>query len=172
MKKLVLMTVILLSSVSMYAQHRVGSITLQPKAGLNIADITSSDDDIRVGAVTGAEFEFQLTDIFSISAGTLFSQQGVKHAKLDYLNIPLLANVYVAPGLAVKLGLQPAFNINDDDYNGVNSVDLSIPVGLSYEINNFVLDARYNFGVTKIIDNFDSKHSVFQFTLGYKIKLK
>ena len=172
MKKIVLMAVILLSSVSMYAQHRVGSITIQPKAGLNIADITSSDGDVRVGAVTGAEFEFQISDIFSLSAGALYSMQGEKNAKLDYINFPCLANVYVAPGLAVKVGLQPAVNVDDDNYNHVNSFDLSIPVGLSYEINHFVLDARYNFGVTKIVDNFDNKNSVFQFTLGYKFKLK
>lgn len=171
MKKIVLMAVILLSSVSMYAQHRVGTVSIQPKAGMNISDVTSSDGDARVGLVTGAEFEFQLTDIFSLSAGGLYSMQGEKHAKIDYINFPLLANVYVAPGFAVKVGLQPAVNVDDDDIPGVNSFDLSIPVGLSYEINHFVLDARYNFGVTKIVDNTDWKNSVFQFTLGYKFTL-
>ena len=51
------------------------------------------------------------------------------------------------------------------------SVDVSIPVGLSYEYSNFVLDARYNFGVTKVFENSDTKNSVFQFTLGYKFEL-
>ena len=50
-------------------------------------------------------------------------------------------------------------------------MDFSIPVGISYEYNNFVVDGRYNFGVTKIIDGFDSKNSVFQITLGYKFDL-
>ncbi len=49
--------------------------------------------------------------------------------------------------------------------------DLSIPVGLSYEISNVVLDARYNWGLTKIVSNSDSKNSVFQITLGYKFEL-
>jgi hypothetical protein len=74
--------------------------------------------------------------------------------------------------LAVKLGLQPGFNVSDDDISGVKSVDLSIPVGLSYEVNRFVFDARYNFGVTKVADWADSKNSVFQFTVGYKFNLK
>jgi len=49
--------------------------------------------------------------------------------------------------------------------------DFSIPVGLSYEYENFVLDARYNIGVTKTFDNWKEKNSVFQITLGYKFAL-
>lgn len=103
--------------------------------------------------------------------------------KLDYINIPILANVYVTKGLAVKLGVQPAFNVSDKqklsggkasveaEDVGAESFDFSIPVGLSYEFNNVVIDARYNFGVTNIADGGDSKNSVFQFTLGYKFAL-
>lgn len=103
-------------------------------------------------------------------------------SELDYINIPILANVYVAKGLAVKLGLQPGFNVNssvkskgdgvtvDADVD-VKTVDLSIPIGLSYEFNNFVIDGRYNWGVTKVHSDLDCKNSVFQFTIGYKLPL-
>lgn len=86
-------------------------------------------------------------------------------------------------GLAVKLGIQPAFNVSDkvkfsgggssleNEDLGAESFDFSIPVGLSYEYSNVVFDARYNFGVTNIADGGDSKNSVFQFTLGYKFAL-
>ena len=56
-------------------------------------------------------------------------------------------------------------------------VDISIPIGLSYEFNNhLVLDARYNLGLTKVNKESypgekDSKNSVFCLSLGYKIKL-
>ena len=191
MKKLFLMAVMALATVSSFAQHRVGTVTIQPKVGLSLANVTKGDGDIRVGAVAGAEFEYQVSDIFSLSAGALYSMQGCKGevegydatVKLDYLNIPILANVYVAKGLAVKLGIQPGFNVTSKasvekggtkvttELDDVESVDFSIPVGLSYEINNFVIDARYNLGVSKIWDDIDSKHSVFQFTLGYKFAL-
>ena len=51
--------------------------------------------------------------------------------------------------------------------------DLSIPVGLSYEYEDFVLDARYNIGTSKLIksDPDSSKNSVFQLTIGYKFEL-
>lgn len=191
MKKLFLMAVMALATVSSFAQHRVGTVTIQPKVGLSLANVTKGDGDIRVGAVAGAEFEYQVSDIFSLSAGALYSMQGCKGevegydatVKLDYLNVPILANVYVAKGLAVKLGIQPGFNVTSKasvekggtkvttELDDVESVDFSIPVGLSYEINNFVIDARYNLGVSKIWDDIDSKHSVFQFTLGYKFAL-
>ena len=51
-----------------------------------------------------------------------------------------------------------------------NKVDFSIPVGISYELFNFVLDARYNIGLTNVMkdDPENSKNMVWQFTLGYK----
>ena len=187
MKKILLMAAVLLSTAGAFAQHEVGSFNIQPKVGLNIANVTGDDDsDPRFGFVGGAELEYQATDIFSVTGGVLYSMQGAKYdhytEKLDYINIPILANVYVAKGFAVKLGIQPGFNVNSKgniEKSGIsiekstdaNSVDFSIPVGLSYEFSNFQLDARYNWGLTKNYEGVDSKNSVFQITLGYKIDL-
>ena len=155
--------------------------------------ITDADDaDPRIGLAAGAEFEYGLTDNIGLSAGVLYSMQGFKTTeegvdctwKLDFLNVPILANFYVAKGFAVKLGVQPGFKLSSkakfkgsgaskevEVEDGVKSVDLSIPVGLSYQYQNIVFDARYNWGVTKIVDDVDSKHSVFQITVGYKFSL-
>lgn len=192
MKKILLTAVVMLASVASYAQQAVGAFTLQPKIGMNVASLTKCDGcDPRIGLAAGVEAEYQATDIFSVSAGLIYSMQGNKAkaegvtqtTKLDYINIPILANVYVAKGLAVKLGVQPAFNVSDKvklsgggasleaEDVGAESFDFSIPVGLSYEFNNVVLDARYNYGVTNVADGGDSKNSVFQFTLGYKFAL-
>ena len=197
MKKILLMAAVLLSTVGAFAQHEVGSFNLQPKVGLNISDITDvSGTNTRCGFVAGAELEYQATDIFSITGGVLYSMQGCKASgydddedyyatetlKLDYINIPILANIYVAKNFAVKFGIQPGFNINakdkydvgdysyEEELDAVKSFDFSIPVGISYEFKNFQLDARYNWGLTSV-GNSDSKNSVFQITLGYKIDL-
>lgn len=146
----------------------------------------------------GLEAEYQVSDIFSLSAGAIYSMQGTKRdwenagakytatTKLDYINVPILANVYVTKGLAVKLGVQPGFKVNakydtkatalgvavkTSSEPDVKSVDFSIPVGISYEYANFQLDARYNWGLTKIYKHGDDKNSVFQITLGYKFDL-
>ena len=193
MKKLFLAVVAMMVSATTFAQNEVGQLTIQPKVGVNIANITDADDaDPRIGLAAGAEFEYGLTDNIGLSAGVLYSMQGVKTTiidddctwKLDFLNVPILANFYVAKGFAVKLGVQPGFKLSSkakfkgsggskevEVEDGVKSVDLSIPVGLSYQYQNIVLDARYNWGVTKIVDDADSKHSVFQITVGYKFSL-
>lgn len=194
MKKMFLTAAMMLASVATFAQNAVGQITIQPKVGLNIANVTDADDvDARIGLAAGAEFEYGVTDMIGVSAGLVYSMQGYKFSegnydttvKLDYLNVPILANVYVAPGLAVKLGVQPGFKLSskvkmegsgtsiegESDDDGVKGFDLAIPVGVSYQYQNIVLDARYNWGVTKIVDDADSKNSVFQITLGYKFSL-
>lgn len=194
MKKMFLTAAMMLASVATFAQNAVGQITIQPKVGLNIANVTDADDaDARIGLAAGAEFEYGVTDMIGVSAGLIYSMQGYKVSegnvdttvKLDYLNVPILANVYVAPGLAVKLGVQPGFKLSskvkmegsgisiegESDDDGVKGFDLAIPVGVSYQYQNIVLDARYNWGVTKVFDDVDSKNSVFQITLGYKFSL-
>lgn len=181
MKKIVLAAVMLLSSVSMFAQHDAGSLTIQPKVGFNVSNVTKTNGDTRIGVAAGAEAEYQLGDIYSIAVGLLYSGQGNKHTidmgplgkptvtwGLSYVNIPVVANVYVVKNLAVKLGVQPGFCVGKDKAD-IKTFDLSIPVGLSYEYNNFVLDGRYNFGVTNLAKGFDAKNSVFQITLGYKL---
>lgn len=200
MKKFLASALMLLAaSTATFAQHAVGSFTLQPKVGMNVASLTKSDNyDNRIGLAAGVEGEYQVSDIFSLSLGAIYSQQGNKidktiagqsfkyTNKLDYVNVPVMANVYVVPGLAVKLGVQPGFNVNSKGKAVANtvigstdktveldakSVDFSIPVGLSYEYKGVVLDARYNWGLTKVWDGSDAKNSVFQFTLGYKFEL-
>ena len=191
-------------SLSSFAQRAPGTLSIQPKVGLNIANITDIDDaDPRLGLVAGAELEYQITDMVSLSAGALYSMQGCKQqngasilgfnvntkntVKTDYLNIPIMANVYITDGLAVKLGLQPGLNLSakykydgsvagyegssEGDIDDVKSFDLALPIGVSYEINNFVIDGRYNFGLSKVFETGDNKHSVFQITLGYKFSM-
>ena len=204
MKKTILVATALLLCVSSKAQNAVGSWSLQPKAGINVATMTNDDDaKIRVGLVAGAELEYHASPLLSISAGALYSQQGAKAKvegidgtiKMDYVNVPILANFHVAQGLAVKVGIQPGFLINDKvevSANGVSaevelkesyralgvdadipSVDFAIPLGVSYEYSHVVLDARYNFSLTNAISVLgeSTKHSVFQITLGYKFSL-
>ena len=191
MKKIMLVAALMLSSVATFAQHAVGSFNLQPKVGVSIANVTEfKGTDPRVGIVAGLEGEYQATDIVSVSAGVLYSMQGAKGNwgdlidatnRLDYINVPIMANVYVVKGLAVKLGVQPGFNVSNkisannratvDNLVKAQSVDVAIPVGVSYEYNNFQLDARYNWGLTKVYEGSKTKNSVFQITLGYKFDL-
>lgn len=58
--------------------------------------------------------------------------------------------------------------------SNLNRFDISIPVGISYEYMNVVLDARYNYGLLKTFksDAFKGSHNrYFTLTLGYKFTL-
>lgn len=189
MRKLMLI-MSLMAAMTAGAQTDPGSLTLKPLVGLTIANVTDNDGGTsKLGFAAGAELEYMMSDKFSLTGGAIYSMQGTKadgvdlKVNMEYINIPILANYYVAPGFAIKAGIQPGFKTKaevklegvtvdmDKYYDGVNSIDFSIPVGLSYEYSGFVLDARYNWGLTKVLKDADSKNSVFMISLGYKFSL-
>ncbi len=193
MKKIFFAIAMMMATVSVFAQHEAGDLTMQARIGLIGADFNNtSDTKARVDMVVGPEFEYFLTNRFSLGAGVLYSQQGAKLDKteveydIDYINVPLTANFYVVKGLALRAGIQPGFNINGkmtndgkevaDFKESVKGFDLSIPFGLSYEYRHFVIDARYTYGLTKVFDtkkvDLDSKNITFSLSLAYKFNLK
>ena len=113
--------------------------------------------------------------------------------KIDYINIPVLAKIGIARNLALKVGLQPSFNIRHDfELNGSNTVyhnagdlskigidikkfDLALPVGIAYEFNHhgsacLVAEARWNIGMLKIaeVESGGPYNMLWQLTLGYR----
>ena len=196
MKKLMIMAAFMVAAVTANAQGEVGSLTIQPKIGMNLATMTKMDDTkILVGMAGGIEAEYVVANKFSVALGALYSKQGCAfdtdidyaHYSMDYLNIPIVANYYIIPGLAIKAGIQPSFlmgakyKMKEDGYSDSRDIkdncktfDLAIPLGASYEYKNFVFDARYNLSVLKVNKGGDDKirNSVIQFTLGYKLPIK
>ena len=197
MKKIMMIAALMVATLSASAQNEVGQFTLQPKVGINISTITGDGDQkAKVGLVAGVEGEYGLAEKFGLAFGVLYSMEGYKYnhelwgngqllgtnkinVNLDYINIPILAQFYPVKGLALKTGIQPAFNVRhkvggdgSGTIEGVKSFNFSIPVGVSYEYQSFVLDARYNIGVTKIFKDADQgRNSTFSITLGYKFAL-
>ena len=195
MKKIMMIAAMMVATLSANAQNEVGQWTLMPKAGINISTITGDGDQkSKVGFVGGAEFEVGIAEKFGLDFGILYSMEGCKvpannfingasgnvNLNFDYINIPILAQYYLAKGFAIKAGLQPGFNVRHKlsydgesvNIDGAKSFNFAIPVGLSYEYKNFVLDVRYNIGLTKVIKDTDQgRSSAFAITLGYKIPL-
>ena len=187
----------MMATVGANAQHREGDYSIQPRIGVTFSTLTNTDDaKMKLNLAYGVEFEHYITEQFSVAGGLLFTNQGTKFNDDSALNnyycaVPLTANYYVLPGLALKAGLQPAFRVktnmkaNGQTYDidkvmeylfedtdvKMNKFDLSIPVGLSYEYNGITLDARYNFGVTKLFSGVDDTvlNQVITITLGYKL---
>ena len=196
-KFLVMVVVAMMATVGANAQHREGEYSIQPRVGVTFSTLTNTDDaKMKLNLAYGVEFEHYITEQFGVAGGLLFTNQGTKFNDDNTLNnyycaVPLTANYYVLPGLALKAGLQPAFRVKtnmkvdgqkydfdkvmdylfDDDDIKMNKFDLSIPVGLSYEYNGLTLDARYNFGITKLFSGSADavRNQVIVVTLGYKI---
>lgn len=197
MKKLLMMLVMATVAMTASAQNTLrdkGSFTLQPKAGVGIGTISGSwttiggeKDKARIGFVAGLEGEYYAADWFGLAVGLNYAQQGFKFeaedyketTKLDYLNVPIVGNFYVAKGLALKTGFQFGFLMNakldsQDIKDLCNKVNFAIPIGVSYEIENVVLDLRYNIGLNKTnkADNGNkARTDLIQITLGYKFNL-
>lgn len=190
MKKFLFAAMALMVSVFANAQNEVGQISVAPVVGINLANLTKLDDTkMKFGIAAGAVAEYGVSEKFGVSLGLIYSQQGCKFDKgdgklnMDYLNIPILAQYYVIDGLALKAGIQPAALVSAKAKNGgstsikeyCNKFDVAIPVGVSYEYKNFLIDARYNIGLTKTFKKTytdeKSNNSVFQFTVGYKFKI-
>jgi hypothetical protein len=195
MKKILLTMAALFVAVTMNAQG-AGSMFVKPMAGLTYSTITDSDAKMKLGFAAGAEFGYNFTDNITFTGGLIYTMEGAKadddyvdyKTTLGYLNIPILFNYYVVPGLALKTGIQPGIllshktEVGDYSYSGtdgLNTVDIAVPFGVSYEVSDFVIDFRYNLGLLKIAKDDDKhsryedankgKNSYFMLTLGYKI---
>ena len=119
--------------------------------------------------------------------------------RIDYISVPLVAHSYVAPGLSINVGVAPSFliygkyhagmlsydldadghrtNVQEgvidiDTKKGLRNFTLSIPVGVSYEYENVVLDARYNVGMLNVYKHgLTARNKVFEVSVGYKFDL-
>jgi hypothetical protein len=196
MKKIMMMLLMATVALTASAQNTLrdnGVFTLQPKVGLALGNFSGdyvkplgSNDDpkMRVGFIAGVEGEYYINDWFSAALGVNYAQQGWKFSdyttKLDFVNVPITANFYVASGLALKTGIQFGFLVNakEDDVDIKDlyeKMNFSIPIGISYEYSDFVFDVRYNIGLKNLnkYGNSDNKYrsDLVQFTVGYKFEL-
>jgi hypothetical protein len=189
MKKFMILAVMMIATLTASAQQKVGTWSITPTGTFNLATIVGDNTDdmsMKVGLGAGADAMYQLSSLVGLSGGLYYSMQGangkgdVKY-NVDELLIPLMANFYVYPNLALKVGLQPGFivdakvksdKVEVDSSDSFQSVEISLPLGISYEISNFVIGARYNLGLAKINKGNGSwRNSVLMFSLGYKIPL-
>ena len=190
------MAVACLTANAQNSRHDAGSFTIQPMIGLSAgtlsgkySSLTFNSDDPRWGITAGAEAEYYTsTHWLSVSAGLMYTQQGWEGkgiinvtSKLDYINIPVLVNFYVAKGFALKIGLQPGFMVNakegsTDAKDYYESFNLSMPIGLSYEFKNGItLDLRGTPALTAVNKNsnsdFKMRSDCVTLTVGYKFEL-
>lgn len=196
--KLLSVGALLLAGAVSHAQSSKGmSPSFGIKGGVNFATVTGDDfdsPDSRTSFHVGALAEFPLAEIFSIQVEALYSGQGFKYDfqvplgeneeveyQLDYINVPVLAKVYVMQGLSLEVGPQFSFKVNEeidgdptDDEGDVNlneaeDFEVGLAAGITFETQmGLFATGRYNMGLTEIVKDTDIKNSVFQIGVGYK----
>ena len=143
--------------------------------------------------------DYAVLDASADNANQVFHYTGIHdhHANLHYLNVPLYVKGYLIEGLAVMAGIQFGFYINSNEMYEATDVlknkdgsmtygkttkydfdtnyqklECSIPVGLSYEYQNVILDARYHIGLSHVVDWSDSmKNKTITISVGYRFAL-
>ena len=122
-----------------------------------------------------------LTDNFALKAGVQFGF--MLSAKLKYNTVSGLYDklnpgntiYYDANGQPAEEGSEVYLSNSKDMKNAYKHFDISIPVGVSYEYENVILEAQYRIGLSDLNDIqliSDKIHSsVFSVTVGYRLPL-
>ncbi len=200
-----LLGALLLGAVTVSAQNEADNSTDKAlsfgvKGGVNFATVTGNDDfdspDSRTSFHVGVVAEMPVSEMFSIQAEALYSGQGFQldfdgpdgdkaEFQLDYINVPVLAKIYVTKGLSLEVGPQFSFLVNEEfDINPFSNdgdidledtpleaeeFDFGVAGGLTFQTEmGFFATGRYTYGLTEIYKDSDLRNSVFQIGVGYK----
>ncbi len=138
-----------------------------------------SSEHMKAGFNAGIFAKLPVTRGFSIQPELLYSVKGAKEDynnlaegsgeyrfNLGYVEFPLLAVVNLAPNFNLQAGGYAAYlvsaNVKDVNSNGTvngatelnadnfNRWDFGLAAGFGFDIENFTLGARYNYGLTNI----------------------
>lgn len=100
MKKMMMIVAMAVCCMAANAQNEVGQLTLQPKIGLNLANITdikvktsplstsSESGNLKSEFAIGLEAEYGLAEKFSVAAGILYSRQGTDFGEVRVFGNP------------------------------------------------------------------------------------
>jgi hypothetical protein len=229
MRRLFLLCLFVLTLFGAQAQPKWGTWSVVPHVGVSFANLTNdaihvadngiSHSQTRIGFSGGADVYYQLTDKLALSGGVAYTQAGCNfkdvpadlparsgtvfhdsYYNLGYVDVPLLAHVYVSKGLSFSVGCQPSFltkatahtEMQDYETDGKGGIKydknvvsegdaktlfkktaFAIPVGISYEYENVMLMARYNIGLSKVYDHDigNSKNKIITVSVGYRFNL-
>lgn len=184
MKKIVLSLMIIGLVCTGYGQAK---LEIGLKAGANFAntDIENVNSEAVTSFHGGAFILVKLANI-GIQPEVLYSSQGSQVSgaddiSLDYINIPVMAKVYLPLGINFQVGPQFGIltdNLQDLDGNGakeeLKSSDLSAVFGAGVDLPfGLKVDARYILGLSDInndaIYQGEVKNKMFQVSLGYSL---
>ncbi len=192
MKKVLITALLLVSVLSLNAQ------SFGVKAGMNYNNWHSSEDisgeiDPMLLYQAGVFANFDLSEKISLQPELLYTAKGIKAAgnsdfkyRLDYLDIPIMAQYHINEAFFVNFGPELSFLTKAIISDGTESVDMidgtesfnyALNLGISYQLPiGLIFDARYAYGLGSVYKMLpgDLKilNNAFQVTVGYVIPFK
>ena len=171
-------------------------LSFGPKVGYNNASLNGSNfrefhDNNSINGMHVGIFAEVRFNKFAIQPEVYYSTEGGKwkvgvnegslehNFNLEYIQVPLMFKYYLTNGIAIEAGPQAGFLTNSDvkfsdldpDSSKFNEFDFSVNAGVSINLPlNFMISARYNAGLTNVIDHpdVDWKNRVLRLSLGYR----
>lgn len=197
--RLIIGASLVLPTTAIHAQGQIGAIV-----GATFSTLRGVDDlDSRTGLLGGLQLVLPSSGPLGLEIDGLFVSKGAKGTntgpdglKLDYVEVPVLLRLSLAPGLPVSphvyagpyLGYQISCTVQGtsadcDDVPGVSTktVDIGGTVGggVNVALGGMILTGglRYSFGVSKVADfdvgsvNESAKNGVFAVYAGLAFRL-
>jgi opacity protein-like surface antigen len=185
MKKVIISAVLFLLIKGASAQHVEYGI----KGGVNFSNISNDAADTKADSKTGFHFgglaHIHLTRAFAIQPEIVYSTQGAEYGsgklKLNYINVPVLAQYMFGDGFRIQTGPQLGILTTSEfkrgntetDIDNFSNADFSWSFGASYLSHcGLGVDARYNLGLTDVTksNTTDFQNRVWQLGLFYQFK--
>ncbi len=193
-KKIFLLSIAILALTTLKSQDK---IQFGIKGGANFTNMTSDmtsevliEKEYKIGFHTGVLVEIPFGDKFSLQPEILYSTFGSKgkeilcggpnittEYKLDYIQVPILAKIYLYKGLSLEIG--PSFNllVNDKKIRESNTIsdigkkfEFSGILGVSYKLSSGLIGSfRYTNSFTNALnkDYFEINNYGFLVGIGY-----
>lgn len=189
MKKL-----ILFAALAMFAFTAVSAqgINVGAKAGLNLASVNgdgTDEVDGRTAFHVGGVVNIEISELFAVQPELIYSAQGFSQnvdlgdlgnvestVKLDYINIPVLADITLIEGLSLQGGPQFGINVTSElevegetsELEGVESLDIAAAIGAQFELPmGLFFQLRYVTGLTEVAEGGDFKNSNLSVSAGW-----
>jgi len=167
------------------------------KGGATISNMASENfykSESKTSFYVGLVAEYSMSPKFSIQPEIIYARQKatvypyyycvgfvcsprIDNYTLDYIQVPVLAKLYVFKNLSVELG--PSFNFlvhskevnksynNQTTTNIGKTFEFSGVLGISYKLKNGLFaSARYTKGFSDVLDGY-AKNSSYQLGIGY-----
>lgn len=193
MKKYVFLIAIMLVSINASAQTWSEQVQIGVRGGVNFSTVAGDDlesPDGRTSFYAGLLAEIPLNERFSLQPEVFYSGQGFDitdepnrrdaEFQIGYIQVPLLAKIYLIDGLNIHLGPQFGFKVNEEiDYapggnsgdinsDSVKDFDFQLTGGLEYKISrNIFIQGRYSYGLSEVVENVNLHNSVFSAGIGF-----